>query len=474
MTPFTDTSLWFALLRWTFVVYIVLISSFYLIGALYAVLINRRYKKRHANTDNSLINRSPFSPGISLIAPAYNESLTIIDNVRSLLALEYPKMEVIVVNDGSKDDSMSKLINYFDLKEVRLHPIGHIETQAVKAVYKSTNKAMSNLIVVDKANGGKSDALNVGVNLAKHPIIGCMDVDSILLRDSLQRLVKPFLDDHKVIATGGSVRIANSCKIEHGHLTEVKMPSGLLERFQVLEYLRAFLIGRMAWSGINGLLLVSGAVGLFRTDLVRKVGGYRTDVVGEDIELIIRMRRHMYDRKMKHKVIYVPDPVCWTEAPSSTAVLSRQRNRWNRGALEALIIHRKMLFNPRYGVIGMFSLPFWLIFEWMSPIVEAVGIFIAIVLMALGIFNYTEFLALTLMVFAFAVFISTITIFIEETTFQRYTKKLEVFKLYTIAWLEPFFYHPLVVVWSLKGTWDKLTGSATGWGHMTRKGFNTK
>jgi biofilm PGA synthesis N-glycosyltransferase PgaC len=467
-----EVALWYMVVKGGFILYIVVISLLYLIGTLYAVRINLSYKNRHAMTDYEVISTSPLSPGISLIAPAYNESLTIIDNVRSLLSLEYPKLEVIVVNDGSKDDSMEKLINYFELKPIYRKPTGNIDVQPIRKLYKSKNEAYSNLLIIDKENGGKSDALNAGINFATFKIVGCMDVDSILLRDSLQKLVKPFLDDKEVIATGGAVRIANSCEIAHGHLTNVKMPRGILERFQVLEYLRSFLIGRMAWSGINALLLVSGAVGLFKRDLVRKVGGYRTDVVGEDIELIIHMRRYMYDRKLSHKVVYVPDPVCWTEAPSDRRILSRQRNRWNRGAFEALWLHRKMLLNPRYGVIGMLSLPYWLIFEWMAPIIESLGILLIMVLVYLGYFDPVEFITVTIMAYSYAVLISTVTIFIEEVTFQKYTRKSEVFKLYLIAWLEPLIYHPWIVLWSLKGTWDKLRGTNTGWGTMTRKGFS--
>jgi biofilm PGA synthesis N-glycosyltransferase PgaC len=467
-----EIGLWYDLIRGVFLLYVVEISLFYLLGSLYAIRINILYRNRHILTDYKAINSSPLSPGISLIAPAYNESLTIIDNVRSLLSLEYPKMEVIVVNDGSKDDSIPKLVKYFELEQVARRATGHIKSKSIKALYRSKNLAYSNLLVIDKENGGKSDALNAGINYSKYGIIGCMDVDSILLRDSLQKLVKPFLDDEEVIATGGSVRIANSCEIAHGHLSKVKMPSGIIERFQVLEYLRAFLIGRMAWSGLNALLLISGAVGLFKKDLVKKVGGYRTDVVGEDIELVINMRRYMYDHQRKHKVVYVPDPVCWTEAPSDRKILSRQRNRWNRGAFEALWIHRSMIFNPKYGIIGMLSLPYWLFFEWMAPLIETIGVMLVVALVFLGFFDPVEFTAVTLMAYAFSVLISTMTIFIEEISFQKYTKKGEVFKLFLIAWLEPVFYHPLVVLWSLQGTWDKLRGANKGWGTMTRKGFN--
>lgn len=471
MSDYFDIDTFYIVIRWVFLIYILHITAFYLIGSLYSIYVNILYRDKHDLTDYDSIGLSPYSPGISIIAPAYNESLTIVDNIRSLLSLDYPKKEVIVVNDGSKDDTIPKLIEHFDLYRVNIDRTANLHSKAVKNVYKSKNKALGALLIIDKENGGKSDALNAGVNYSNYPIIGCMDVDSILLKDSLQKLVKPFLDSTEVIATGGAVRIANACEIEHGHLTNVRMPHKWIERFQVLEYLRAFLVGRMVWSAINSLLLVSGAVGLFKKSLVIEVGGYRTDVVGEDLELVIHMRRHMYEQNRPHKVVYVPDPVCWTEAPSDGKVLGRQRNRWNRGALEGLMIHSKMLFNPKYGRVGMLSLPYWFLFEWMGPIIEGVGVVLMLVMMGLGYFSVSEFLVLTFLAYAFALLISTITIFIEEITFQRYTRKMDVFKLFLTALIEPIFYHPRILWWSLTGTWDKVMGTSKGWGAMTRKGF---
>lgn len=471
MSDYINIDTLFLIGRWVFIIYITHITAFYLFGAIYSIYVNIQYRDRHNLTDYDSIGLSPYSPGISIIAPAYNESMTIIDNIRSLLSLDYPSMEVIVVNDGSKDDTIPKLIEYFDLYPVNMIKTAHLASEAVKGVYKSKKKALGKLLIIDKDNGGKSDALNAGINYSSYPIIGCMDVDSVLLKDSLQKLVKPFLDSSEVIATGGSVRIANSCEIEHGYLTNVRMPNKWIERFQVLEYLRAFLVGRMLWSSINGLLLISGAVGLFKKSLVIEVGGYRTDVVGEDLELVINMRKHMYDQKKPHKVVYVPDPVCWTEAPSDGKILGRQRNRWNRGAFEGLKIHSNMLFNPKYGIVGMLSLPYWFVFEWLSPLIEALGVLLLIITVVLGFFSPTEFLVLTFLAYSFALLISTITIFIEEITLQQYTRKTDVFKLFLTALLEPLFYHPRILWWSLSGTRDKLLGTSKGWGSMTRQGF---
>lgn len=456
-----------------FMFFVLCISSIYLIGLCYAFIVNLKHFNQSKSINYHDLLHNPYSPGISLIAPAFNESLTIIDNVRSLLSLHYAKMEVIVVNDGSKDDTMQKMIKAFDLYPVKYNHQRELTSKKIRAIYHSGNKAINHLIVIDKENGGKSDALNAGISLAQYPIVGCMDVDSILMTDSLLKLVKPFVDDDRVIATGGSVRIANSCEIIDGNLVKVKMPKGFFERFQVLEYLRAFLLGRMTWSGINGLVLISGAVGLFKKENIIRSGGYRTDVVGEDIELIIRLRKEAYLRNEPHKIVYIADPLCWTEAPSSHNILSKQRNRWNRGAFEALMIHKDMLFNPKYGIVGMFSLPYWLFFEWMSPIVEVLGLVLALLLVAFNLFNFQEFFLLTAAAYCFVVFISTATILIEELTFQQYTTKIDFYKLLMVALIEPIVYHPLVVWWSLTGIWDKLLKKNKGWGVMTRQGFST-
>lgn len=190
------------------------------------------------------------------------------------------------------------------------------------------------------------------------------------------KLIKPFLDsEEKVIASGGIIRVANNCIIEDGRLVDIKLPDTFLARAQIIEYFRAFLMGRMAWSHLDGLLLISGAFGMFDKETVIEAGGYDASTVGEDMELLVRMRRMMREQKQKYRVGFVPDPLCWTEVPQSWKILHRQRNRWTRGTAETLYIHRKMLFNPKYKVLGMLSVPYWLFFEWMAPLIEFLGIF---------------------------------------------------------------------------------------------------
>jgi biofilm PGA synthesis N-glycosyltransferase PgaC len=434
-----------------------------------------QYIKRNEYTGYSSVLSSPYAPSISLIAPAYNEGANIIENVRSLLSLHYNNYQVLIINDGSKDDTLEKLIEAYDLEKVNFYVNEQIKTKPVRGVYKSRKAVFSNLIIIDKENGGKADALNLGLNISNCKYVACIDVDCVLEQDALLKLVKPFLEesDAKVIATGGVIRIANSCKIEDGKLVEVNLPENFLSRVQTLEYIRAFLLGRMAWAKLNGLLLISGAFGMFDREIAVKAGGYDHSTVGEDMKLVVRMRRYMHESRQKYQVRYIPDPLCWTEAPESYSILGRQRNRWTRGTIETLYKHRKIFFNPKYGVIGMLSYPFWFFFEWMAPMVEFLGIIYFILMAVAGLVNWVFFCSLLLASYIFAVMFSIFAILLEELTFHQYKKKREMLLLIKTALLEPILFHPFVVWSAVKGNIDIIKGKKS-WGEMTRKGLSQK
>ena len=455
-------------------VYTVILVTFYLVLASISIWEMRKYMKKNCFVDYKYILSSPFAPGISLVAPAYNEGLTIIDNVKSLLSIMYNNFEVVVINDGSKDDTLAKMVDAFDLVKVDFGLQYHIQTKKVRGIYKSRNKAFKKLVVVDKENGGKADALNVGLNISKKDLVACIDVDCIIEPDALLKMVKPFMEDshdkREVIASGGVVRIANSCVIEEGRLIEVRLPDKFIARFQVLEYIRAFLLGRMAWSKLNGLLLISGAFGLFKREIAVASGGYNHNTVGEDMELVVRMRRFMHEQKRKYRVSYIPDPLCWTEAPSSYQILGRQRNRWARGTFETLKLHRKLFFNPKYGTMGMISYPFWFFFEWLAPFIETFGFILFLILALAGKVNWEFFIASFASVYTFAFFMSMFSLLAEEMSFFKYTNKRDVTKMILIAMIEPLWFHPRVVWWSIKGNLDLIKGKKT-WGEMTRQGF---
>lgn len=460
---------------WLFLLYSAAVFIIYTWIGLYAYGAVFRYKHKNAFTDYSIVATNPNAPTFSLIAPAYNEGMTIIENVRSLLSLYYHNLEIIIVNDGSKDDSMQKLIAAYELEPTSFFVQGNIETKDIRGIYKSKNPAFKKLIVVDKENGGKADALNVGVNISAGDYIVCIDVDCILEQDAILKLAKPFLEqtDKRVIACGGVIRLANNCNVVNGSVTDVNLPKSWLGRTQALEYIRAFILGRMAWSRASGLILISGAFGAFDRQIVLACGGYDRNTVGEDMELVVRMRRYMEEQKQAYEVVNIPDPLCWTEVPESKEILRKQRNRWMRGTMETLWKHRKLMFNPKYGRFGMISMPYWFLFEFLGPIVEFTGYIIFVIFLILGIINWPFFFALFSLVIASGILYSIYAILVDLVSHQVYTKKRDLSTLITTAVLEPLYFHPIVVKAGVQGVVDYFR-KQHGWGEMTRQGFQQK
>ncbi|SFC34176.1 hypothetical protein SAMN04487907_103400 [Zunongwangia mangrovi] len=457
---------------WLFLVYGILICLGYLFSAIFSIFEIRDYKRSNNYRDEIALLQASELPPVSILAPAYNEGLNIVENVRSLLTINYPNFEIVIINDGSKDDTMQRLIDEYDLEKQDYLFHYFIKTKTIRGVYKSKNTAFKNLLVIDKENGGKADALNTGINVCSNDIICCIDVDCILEYDAMLKLIKPFLNNRKkVIASGGVIRVANSCVIEDGRILEVRLPEKFVARVQVIEYFRAFLMGRMAWSRVDGLLLISGAFGMFDKQIAIEAGGYNHNTVGEDMELLVRMRRMMREKNIPYKVGFVPDPLCWTEVPQSWEILKRQRNRWTRGTAETLLLHKKMIFNPKYGVLGLLSTPFWLFFEWMAPIIEFSGTIFFIFLLWNGLISWKFFFTFLFVVYAFAVLFSITALFFEEYSFQQYKKPKYIFKLIGTAFLEPIVYHPFVMWAAVRGNWDLIIGKKS-WGEMTRTGLS--
>lgn len=456
-----------------FLVYAIGIFGVYLwLAFLSAIELARNFYISKITHYDAIIS-SPLAPMITVIAPAYNESLTIVENIKALLALYYPSFEIIVVNDGSKDNTLQKAVEAFNLELVPYVIDYQIPSNEIVGIYKSQKKAFNNLTVINKVNGGKADALNAGINLAKGDYFISIDVDSIIDPYALQKLIKPFLEetDHKVIATGGVVRIANSCKIEDGQLIEINVPENFLARCQVIEYNRAFLMGRLAWSRLDGLLLISGALGIFDKEVAIASGGYFTKTVGEDMELVVRMRKHMAEKKIKYKVAYVSDPLCWTEAPTSLKVLGSQRNRWTRGTIDTIFLHRNIFFNRKYGFMGMVSHPFWVFFEWLAPFVEVIGILYFITNAIITRPNWPFIILLLSFVYFFSITFSTYAILFDHLAYHRYKKVSMIIKLLLTAWIEPIVFHPFVVYWAMRGNYDYFIRKKKSWGSMPRVGF---
>lgn len=453
-------------------------SILYFVGvnATYVILLYRSFGEvlhavRQARfTDYRIVVQSEITSPVSILAPAYNEQAGIVESVRSLLKLSYGEYEVVVINDGSKDQTLERLIQEFDLVPSRRVYRPAIATQPVRGIYRSRSAAYRNLSVVDKQNGGKADALNAGINAAQYEFVCCVDADSILEDDALQKVMKPFLDDPTVIASGGIVRIANGCEVVNGRVVRVGLSRKPLPLFQVVEYFRAFLSGRMGWQSLNALLIISGAFGLFRRQAVIDVGGYDAGTVGEDMELVVRMHRAYRDARRPYRITFVPDPVCWTEAPESLRILGSQRNRWHRGLADVLWIHRHMIFNERYGVVGTLALPYFLIVELLGPVIEMFGYVSLIVLLALDRVDPVMTGLFLLASIVYGVMFSVGAVLLEEVSFRRYPNPKHLALLLVMGVLENFGYRQITVYWRLKGLWKYLRGEKA-WGKMERAGF---
>ncbi|MEP6992278.1 MAG: glycosyltransferase [bacterium] len=449
--------------------YFVIVNGFYLALLLSAAreLWEHAMTTRGESRDRLL--GSPAVPRIGILAPAFNESATIEESVRGLLALLYPNLEVVVVNDGSKDDTLAVLVDCFELTPVHTVYDQQIPTTPVRQLFRSA--LHPNLLVVDKENGGKADALNVGLNFSTAELVCSIDADTLIEPDSLQRMLRPFLSSRMMVAAGGTIRVANGATIRGGRIIELSAPTRPLVGFQVIEYLRAFLFGRLGWNRLGGNLIISGAFGLFRRDAVLRVGGYLHDTVGEDMELVLRLRRHGYDHDTARDVSFMPDPVAWTEVPESMRVLGRQRDRWHRGLSDVLWRHRDVLLNPRYGAMGMVAFPYFVLVELLAPVVEAVGIIGCVVALAVGAVNYQFGLLFLTLAYGFGLLLSLLTIILEEVTFHRYSRVRDRCWLVLWAALENLGYRQLTVMWRLRGIRKYLQGRKD-WGAMERRGLN--
>lgn len=471
-----DSTAWNIILEYINMVFfmftLVLFTLFTIMGYL-STRNSIHYRHKNSFNDLSKVMASPLAPSITIIAPAYNEGLTIVDNIRSLLSLRYVNYEVMVVNDGSKDDTLQKMIEAYDLEKIERKIDPNWKSKPIRAIYKSKHRSFSKLTVIDKENGGKSDALNTGMFLSENRYVGCIDVDCLLLPDALLHVVKSFYrrSEKRVIAVGGVIRVANSCSIEGGKLEEIRLPKNWLARFQLLEYTRSFILGRMAWGRIDSLLIISGAFGFFDREIAMAVGGYDTKTVGEDMEIVFRMRRYMHDRREPYTIEYIPDPLCWTEVPEDLKILVNQRDRWARGNLETLNTHKDMFFNSKYGRLGLLSYPYWFFYEWMAPLLEFFGFFTVILFWYLGILNFEFFVAITAAVYLYSIMFSFYAILWDVYSYNEYKKVKDILILMLCAIIEPFTFHPIVVWAAIRGNYKKLFKIKSGWGSQVRKGF---
>ncbi len=431
--------------------------------------LRKEYRLNREQLFHDTMNEINMKP-ISILVPAYNEELGVVQSIRSLLAINYPSFEVVVINDGSNDQTLEKVIEHYDMVEIERAIRKQIKTAPIRKLYQS--KIYPELFLIDKENGGKADALNVGLNFAHYPYFCSLDGDSVLERDAFLKVMKPIIDSNEeVVASGGSVRIANGCDIRGGHLVKVGLSKNPLVMMQIIEYLRAFLMGRIGLSKHNLLLIISGAFGVFSKSLIIEAGGYNPNTVGEDMELIVRVHRLIKEKGLKKKVVYIPDPVCWTEVPESWRYLRRQRRRWHRGLFESLWTHRKLTFNPKYGLIGLVSFPYFWIIEFFGPVVELSGyLFIVISIFVGGV--YIEFAIIVFLLSClYGSLFSMTAVLLEEWSLRKYPKVSQIMMLFLYSITESLWYRPLTVLWRIEGIWQQMIGDKS-WGEMKRKGVS--
>lgn len=451
--------------------YFALLNSVYLFLNFIAFFKLRKYYREMKAIDLGKRFISSFYKPLAIIVPSYNEEETIVESVRSLLQLHYPEFEIIVVNDGSTDETFSRLQKSYGFVAEKRSYDQTLPCQKIKGIYVSLD--YPNLILVDKENGGKADALNAGINVSNFPLFCNIDADSILDADSLLKMTRSFLENRRTVAVGGIIRVANDCRVKAGKVVEVNVPRSSLARFQTVEYLRAFLFGRVGWGALNNLLIISGAFGVFKRQAVIECGGYRVDTVGEDMELVVRMHRLKRIQNRPYEIEFTPDPVCWTQVPEDLRSLARQRRRWQRGLAESLNFNQDMFLNPRFGIVGLVGFPFFVFFEKWGPVVELSGYLIFFISIYLGVVN-TPFIILFLtMAILLGILLSTSSIVLEEMSFSRYRRLRDLLILFLYAILENFGYRQLHSWWRLLGLLD-FYRKAQGWGRVERRAFTSE
>jgi cellulose synthase/poly-beta-1,6-N-acetylglucosamine synthase-like glycosyltransferase len=456
-------------LQWFVLGYFLIVNGFLVLLLTMAAVDLRRQRLDVWREIRWRLLGSDVAPVITILAPAHNEQATVAESVRSLLTLRYPSLEVVVVNDGSGDGTLAALEREFDLVAVHAAPIRRrIDTRPIRALYRS--RRTPSLVVVDKENGGKADALNAGLEVATGELACAIDADTIVEPDALQRMIRPFLLDDEVIAAGGTLRVVNGTEVHSGRVTHERAPRRFLPGVQAVEYLRAFLAGRVGWNRMGGNLIISGAFGLFRREPMIEAGGYRHDTVGEDMELVVRMRRLAREQGRPDRIVFVPDPVAWTEVPSRLRVLGRQRDRWHRGLADVVGRHRALLLNPRYGALGLVVMPYFVLVELLAPVVELVGIVVVLIGLPLGAVNVPFALAFLVVAYGLGLLLTTLTLALEEWTFGGYGGLRDRLTLLGFGMLESLGYRQLTAFWRVRGLVRHWRGHAD-WGAMEREGF---
>ena len=455
--------------------YSLLLIVSYVMLLVFAYQYSFRYRQWSNKYICNMVQSSPFVPGISVVAPAYNEEKTIVDNVRSLLKMDYPNFDVCIVNDGSKDRTLELLIETFEMVEVPFEYVEHVHSAPFKRLFKSINPAYARLMVVDKVNGGtKADAVNAGLNVISNPYFINTDVDCILSKDAMYQCIFPVIQDSHIIAVSGTMSMSNGASMSNGEIVDLRPSSRPIPLFQDLEYKRSFLVGKMGWSRINAMNNVSGGYGLFSTEVVVNAGGYSSTSFAEDMDMLTRMIAYCCDFNRPYRVVQIPHNCCWTEGPSNIKMLYRQRTRWGRGLIQLMWEHRRLLFYRKYKRLGLISMPYTFLFEFLAPIIETVGLGMTVYLAFTGGISWFSFFVTFLAIYVFSYMLSTFVVFYDYILGSSYTSRMSYLKLLLAAAFEPIIYHPLIVISSLVGYYRYITRQKAVWVSMERTGMKHK
>jgi cellulose synthase/poly-beta-1,6-N-acetylglucosamine synthase-like glycosyltransferase len=449
--------------------YFMIVNTTYLMLFTAAFFSATRYVRRSKIVDLDEVFRSPLTPMVSVVIPAYNEATVIVEVVRAALTLRYPRFEVVVVSDGSEDATLQNLVDAYQFHRITKVVEPGVPSEPIRGVYVS--EVHDNLIFLDKVHGGKADSLNAGINVCRGAIVCTVDADSLLEVDALLKIVRPFLEHPgETVAAGGVIRVINGCEVKGGRVTGVRLPGGYWANVQIVEYLRAFLGGRMGWAAPRALLIVPGAFGAFDRRTVLEIGGYDRFTVGEDMDMVLKMHQYLKKQKRKYRIYFVPDPVCWTEVPVHWKQIARQRDRWQRGQIESLRAHEQMILNPRYGTVGMLAMPFYFFFEMLGPIVELFGygvVVLAVVLHQLDVRFLYLFLAVAIL---YGVIVSLAGIMLQGIALGNYPRYRSLAKMGLYAILDNVGYRQLTSWWRTKAYVTYYTRRAS-WGKIDRGGY---
>lgn len=456
---------------WILIVYYSIYNGIFLVVLLRGALEVSREVNWPSSMSLSEIFANPLTPGISVIVPAHNEESGIVDAVLALRNLRYPLTRIIVVDDGSTDSTFEKLKDNFDLRP-STREIANAPHHEGKIIDMWASRSGDLTVVRKESVRLRSDAVNVGLRVADQEIVCMIDADSLLERDALLHIAAPFVADPTVLGVGGVIRPANGVSVSRGAVTKVEMPKKWVERIQVVEYLRAFLVGRTGWASIKGLMIISGAFGAFRREAVLEVGGLDITSLAEDADLVVSITKKARDEKRPYRIAFVAEPVCWTEVPNTFKALSTQRRRWSQGLGELIAKQRKMILNPRYGVLGMLTLPYFVLFEFYGPIFGIIGAFIALAGAITGLITWQLFALAFFVSVGLSLISSLASVLIEENAYHRYSRLRDVITLLLTTVAEPLGFHVVHTWWRLQGVYRALFNRPSEWGTIARSGFD--